>query len=252
MPREAAFPIPLKYIDVTRATSASLDVMLEESIDDYWNVDGDRDLSATWTVFTRFTILDEKPRDGYTWSGERLTRKQTTSRPDSLWPEIWKDMSEASTRKEKQKWAIEKPKLDNARRLRGIYFIDHEDEEFKLTMKKAQRKLEVPMPAAMPCKTRGREYSCSARKTPYACIVGPDESTRKRLEGTLHKDHEDHIAGKGISWEKLEKIQHDSRRKSEKRMIADARKEGKTVHFAPLMDICHLKNSELEPKFKIY
>ena len=26
--------------------------------------------------------------------------------------------------REKHKWAIEKPKLDNARRLRGIYFID--------------------------------------------------------------------------------------------------------------------------------
>ena len=40
-------------------------------------------------------------------------------------------MSEASKRKEKQKWAIEKPKFDNARRLRGIYFIDPADEEFK-------------------------------------------------------------------------------------------------------------------------
>ena len=42
--------------------------------------------------------------------GERLTRKQTTSRRDTLWPEIWKLMSDASKRKEKQKWAIEKPK----------------------------------------------------------------------------------------------------------------------------------------------
>ena len=44
-------------------------------------------------------------------------------------------MSDASNRKEKQKWAIGKPKLDNARRIRGIYFIDPEDEEFKRTMK---------------------------------------------------------------------------------------------------------------------
>ena len=28
----------------------------------------------------------------------------------------------------------------------------------------------------------------------YACIVEADESTRKRLEGSLHKD-QDHIAG---------------------------------------------------------
>ena len=60
------------------------------------------------------------------------------------------------------------------------------------------------MPAAMPCKTRGREYreTCSAPgicKTKHACIVEADESTRKRMEGTLRKDHEDHIAGKGIN-----------------------------------------------------
>ena len=30
---------------------------------------------------------------------------------------------------EKHKWANEKPKPDNARRLRGIYFIDPEDKE---------------------------------------------------------------------------------------------------------------------------
>ena len=68
----------------------------------------------------------------------RLTRKQTTSRPDKLWPEMWKRMSDASKRREKQKWTFEKPKLDNARRLRGIYFIDPEDGEFKDIMKNAR------------------------------------------------------------------------------------------------------------------
>ena len=67
MPREESFPIPLKYIDVTRNTRTSLDVMLEKNIVDYWNVDGDRELSDTWTGFTRFTLLSEKPLDGYTW-----------------------------------------------------------------------------------------------------------------------------------------------------------------------------------------
>ena len=141
----------------------SLDVMLEKSIDDYWNVDGDRELSETWTGLTRFTFLSEEPPDGCTWSGERLARKRTTSRPDTLWPEMWKHMSEAAKRKEKQKWAIEKPKLDNARRLRGIYFIDPEDEEFKDIMKNASRKF--PMPAAMPCKT---SLCRSSRDTPSA------------------------------------------------------------------------------------
>ena len=132
MPREESFPIPLKYIDVTRNTHTSLDVMPEKNIDDYCNVDGDRELSDTWIGFTKFTILKEKPPDGYWWSRRRLTRKQTTSRPDKLWPEMWKHMSDASKRKEKQKWAIEKPKLDDARRLRGIYFIDPEGENSRM------------------------------------------------------------------------------------------------------------------------
>ena len=67
--------------------------------------------------------------------GGRLTRKQTTSRPEKLWPETWKHKSDASKRKEKHKWAVKKPKLNNARRSRGIYFIDSEDEEFKPTLK---------------------------------------------------------------------------------------------------------------------
>ena len=44
-PREESFPIPLKYIDVSRTTHTNLDVMQESRIDDYWNIDGSRDLS---------------------------------------------------------------------------------------------------------------------------------------------------------------------------------------------------------------
>ena len=44
-PREASFPIPLKYIDVSRTAHTNLDVMQEKRIDDYWNIDGSRDLS---------------------------------------------------------------------------------------------------------------------------------------------------------------------------------------------------------------
>ena len=51
--------------------------------------------------------------------------------------------------KKKQKWSDEKPKLDNVRRLRGIYFIDPEDKEFKETITNARKKLETPMALAM-------------------------------------------------------------------------------------------------------
>ena len=54
--------------------------------------------------------------------------------------------------KEKQKWSFEQPKLDNARKLRGICFIDPEDKEFKETKKNARRILETPIAPAILCK----------------------------------------------------------------------------------------------------
>ena len=66
-------------------------------------------------------------------------------------------------RKEKQKRAVEKPELDNARRLRGIAFIDPDDEAFKDIMKNARGKLEIPMPAAMPCKLQHDKYRETCR-----------------------------------------------------------------------------------------
>ena len=91
-PREESFLIPLKYIDISRTTHTNLDVKQEKRIDDYWNIDGSRDLSDPWTGFTQFPLLEEKAPDGYMWSWERLTRKQLTSRPDHLCPELWKSM----------------------------------------------------------------------------------------------------------------------------------------------------------------
>ena len=142
-PREESFPIPLKYIDVTRTTHTNLDVKQEKRIDDYWNIDGSRDLSDPWTGFTQFTLFEEKPPDGCMWSGGRLTRKQLISRPDHLWPELWEKMGKNAKLKERQKWSHEKPQLDNARKLQGIYFIDLEDKEFKETIKNARKKLEI-------------------------------------------------------------------------------------------------------------
>ena len=107
-PREESFPIPLKYIDVSRTTPTNLDVKQEKGIDDYWIIEGSRDLSDPWTGFTQFTLLEEEPPDGYMWSGERLKRKQLTSRPDHLWREIWNSMGKNAKLKEKQKWSRRK------------------------------------------------------------------------------------------------------------------------------------------------
>ena len=55
-------------------------------------------------------------------------------------------------------------------------------------------------------------------------------------------------------WEKLEKISawDLTKVRSKKQVIDEARMSGATVHFASLMDICHLKNAELEAKHQKY
>ena len=117
-----------------------------------------------WTGFTQFTLLEEKPPEGFMCSGERLTRKQQTSRPDHLWSEIWKTMGKHAKLKEKQKWSNEKLHLDNARKLRGIYFIDPEEMEFKENIKNARNKLDTCMALAMPCKILKKNCGSGASK----------------------------------------------------------------------------------------
>ena len=180
-----------------------MDVKQERRIDDYWNIDGSRDLSDPWTGFTQFTLLEEKPPEGFLWSLQRLTRKQVTSRPDYLWPELWTKMGRNAKLKERQKWSHEKPQLDNARKLRGIYFIDPEDKEFKETINNARKKLETPVAPTMPCKISKNNQNWVTRgesneiKSKLACILEASESTRLRMGESLPNHHEDHIAGKG-------------------------------------------------------
>ena len=100
---------------------------------------------------------------------------------------------------EKQKWSEEKLHLENARKLRGIYFIDPEDKEFKETIKNARKKLETSVAPAMPCKIAKNCGSGVSNKiqTKLACILEADESTRMRMGNSISHHHEDHIAGKG-------------------------------------------------------
>ena len=121
-------------------------------------------------------------------------------------------------------------------------------------------------------------------KTRLACILEASESTRLRVGESLPNHHEDHIAGKGDNslqhdnlvhkfipmpqgfdkssskgsggqgMGKVEKISawNLTRVSSKKEVIDEARTSGATVHFASLMDICHLKNAELEAKHQKY
>ena len=91
-----------------------------------------------------------------------------------------------------------------ARKLRGIQLL------ILQTIKHARKMLEVPLEAALLCKMVSRKLAWKLRetveneninthkKTKYACAVEAHESTRKRLESTLPRNHEDHLRERGF------------------------------------------------------
>ena len=104
--------------------------------------------------------------------------------------------------KEKHFWANERPKLENSQKLRGIYFIDPEDQDFAEIIKNTRKKLERQTAPTMPCRkaklrngvTRIQKDDHMSRLT---CIFKANETDRLRMEGLEPRIHEDHIAGKG-------------------------------------------------------
>ena len=118
-------------------------------------------------------------------------------------------------------------------------------------------------------------------KSKLACILEASESARLRVGESLPKHHEDHIAlyrvtvhcsitiwftnlflclkpwnpcSKGSSGQGMGKISawNLTKVRKKKEVIDEAMTSGAKVHFASLMDICCLKNAELEAKHQKY
>ena len=85
VPRKESYPTPLSNIDVIRATYADLETAQRS---EFMTIG-----ISIWTeicqirgrVSTIFTLLSEVPQKGNNQSERRLTKIQTTSRPDYIW-----------------------------------------------------------------------------------------------------------------------------------------------------------------------
>ena len=119
-PKEESFPIPLKYIDVSRTTHTNSDVKQEKRIDDYWNIDGSRDLSDSWTGFTRFTLSEEKPPDGYMWTGRIDKRTAYIQARSSMARALEFNGENMQSWRKSTSGRMRSSILKNARKLRGI------------------------------------------------------------------------------------------------------------------------------------
>ena len=187
--------------------------------------------------------------------------------------------------KEKQKWSEEKIHLENARKLRGIYFIDPEDTEFKETIKNARKKLETSVAPAMLCeimkivgvadltKTRQNLRVFWKLMNPQECVweTRYHQITKTILQekvriqysittwfticsyaSSYENSSSESSGGQGMG--KLEKISawNLTKIRSKKEVIDEARTSVAAIHLYHLMDARHLKNAELEAKHQKY
>ena len=107
VPEEDTFPIPLKYIDVTRTTNTKSGRVARKRIDDYWNVDVNRSLSDSWMDRiheVHFTERRTSPRI-YVLRESQLTPIQATTRPDFCGQKFGLACQRQLRKREKQEWA---------------------------------------------------------------------------------------------------------------------------------------------------
>ena len=134
----------------------------------------------------------------------RLTKTQVTSRPGTIGPEVWSSMSKCAHKKAKQRWDIEKPKLQAARQNWETSTIILPT---KLKNLNASKKLNIPVEPAVPCVPRIRistdAESCSAKSSRLSVVkrdrqIKAFESQRRILHKGRNHSHEDHVAGRGF------------------------------------------------------
>ena len=109
---------------------------------------------------------------------DKSSNNYTTS--SYVWPEVWSKIGKSTQNREKQEWAFEKPKVDNARQLIGIHFIDPNDEDYHETMKSERKKLETPMAPAMACKKMNRDGFWKRERELIASPKVPRDSLRRQ------------------------------------------------------------------------
>ena len=112
VPKEETFRKSIViYIDVTRSTYFDLDVLQEKRL-------GRHFVKFLERIHKILSLLKEKPPKGHTCSRRRLTKIQTTTRSENLWPEVWTKMGKAA--QNRKETGMDKRKL-----------LIHDDEEVR-------------------------------------------------------------------------------------------------------------------------
>ena len=203
MPKEETFLILTKYIDVTRTSHTSLDVMMEKHIEDDWNVDGKR---IIWCVDTLHKIhLIERKATWRIYMVRGDAQENKLPLVLTMYGQIRGRICLMQRKRKKNKDGLSRHQNSTMPDNWEEYSLSNQTMNISSTSSKAaRRKLEVPMPAAILCKIPIKEQcetfrNIGKRRTRFACIVDADESRRPRVQGAVHISPQDHITAKGMN-----------------------------------------------------
>ena len=146
----------------------------------------------------RSSLYSEKFLVGYMCFWRRLTKNQATTRPENLWPAVLPKREKPFRRKRSKKGQT-RNKSSIMHESREVS-VSSEDGEKKETIENVRRKLEVLMEVAILCK-KGTKKRSGLQET-EAKSGNPTRFHRTkhlRMESSVPKGHDDHIAGKGFT-----------------------------------------------------
>jgi len=175
-------------------------------------------------------------------------------------PEDWRVLGGPEQKREIAKWEKEKPFFEKARNLRALPDIEMDDQDYIRCMAEARQKYELKEVPGMPI-----------------VEIPPSGLSNGRPLAAAQKIHVDHTAPKGYNsfekycmihipisikeamnipkakealdneWNELAEKGWDVNKVRPKAdVIKESLKDGISVHFGKLMDLCHLKHAELE------
>ena len=149
--------------------------------------------------------------------GRRKTHKDPKLL-DEIWRKEWRRCPKKSGREARQRLDTEKPKLQTARRLRGIDYIASDDTEFDTVTKNARRILETHMESAMQCKAQKKPEQktlnnsmSTSRREPCAETQLADTSCCKQVTGsnTVHAHKIDAYESRSCGIDESGKHKHE-------------------------------------------
>ena len=209
MPKEETFPFPMKYIDVTRSTHRDLDVMQEQCIDDYWNVDSNRSLSDSCRGSQNSLHWKKHiPSDFCGLGGDCQKFKRLRDQIMyglKYWAKLGKQLRVENNKNGKTR-SQNSTMLDDWENL--LYWSGWR--RYTETLQNTRKKLVMPMGTAMPCKKEiilvpgnwlRRWLHLTRFQRPSMVVLWIPTNPQGNEWNLLGlKKHEDHIAGKGFTW----------------------------------------------------